>query len=143
MSVTLGVFLRLPKTTLSCPRWEDRLTLSEIFCLRDVNLRLMTYKTIHSKGLSFCGSVARELPTQYSLETRPRGGLLHMANRGPKGIVDEHCAAVLLGLTPPELRWFSRVLGLGFRLESENASHIFFTYEELKRLSCAAAASAK
>ena len=60
-----------------------------------------------------------------------------------KPIVDERRAAVLLGLTPLELRWFSRVLGLGNKQESGGASRIFFTYEELKRLSSAAAASAK
>ena len=66
-----------------------------------------------------------------------------MADLGSKAIVDERRAAVLLGLTPPELRWFSRVLGLGNKQESGDASRIFFTYDELKRLSSAAAASAK
>jgi len=66
-----------------------------------------------------------------------------MADLEPKPIVDEHRAAVLLGLTHPELRWFSRVLGLGRKHESGDASQIVFTYEELKRLSSAAAASAK
>jgi len=66
-----------------------------------------------------------------------------MANLESSGIVDERRAAVLLGLTPPELRWFSRVLGLGHKQEDGDASQIVFTYEELKRLSSAAAASAK
>ncbi len=66
-----------------------------------------------------------------------------MADLGPTPIVDERRAAVLLGLTLPELRWFSRLLGLGNRQESGDASRIFFTYEELKRLSSVAAASAK
>jgi hypothetical protein len=66
-----------------------------------------------------------------------------MADLGPKSVVDEHRAAVLLGLTLPELRWFSRVLGLGYKLESGDTSRIFFTYEELKQLSSASAASAK
>ena len=66
-----------------------------------------------------------------------------MVNLGPKSIVDEHRAAVLLGLTLPELRWFSRVLGLGYKLETGEASRVFFTYEELKQLSSASAASAK
>ena len=66
-----------------------------------------------------------------------------MVDLGPKAIVDEHRAAVLLGLTPPELRWFSRVLGLGYKQESGDASQTFFTYEDLKRLSSAAAAPAK
>ena len=66
-----------------------------------------------------------------------------MADLESNGIVDEHRAAVLLGLTPPELRWFSRVLGLGHKQEDGDASQTVFTYEELKRLSSAAAASAK
>jgi len=66
-----------------------------------------------------------------------------MADLGPNMTVDEHGAAVLLGITPPEVRWFSRVLGLGRKQESGDASQILFTYEELKRLSTAAAASAK
>ncbi len=57
--------------------------------------------------------------------------------------VDEHGAAVLLGLTPPEVRWFSRVLGLGSKQDCGDASQIVFTYDELKRLSSAAAASGK
>ncbi len=66
-----------------------------------------------------------------------------MANRGPDVTVDEHGAAVLLGLTPPEVRWFSRVLGLGRKQDSGDSSQVIFTYEELKSLSSAAAASAK
>jgi hypothetical protein len=66
-----------------------------------------------------------------------------MADLGPDTTVDEHGAAVLLGLTPPEVRWFSRVLGLGRKQEDGDTSQIVFTYEELKRLSSAAAASAK
>ena len=66
-----------------------------------------------------------------------------MSDRESKAIVDEHRAAVLLGLTPPELRWYSRVLGLGFKQETGEATQTFFTYEDLKRLSSAAAASAK
>lgn len=66
-----------------------------------------------------------------------------MANLGPKATVDEHGAAVLLGLTPPEVRWFSRVLGVGHKEDTGESSHVVFTYEELKTLSSAAAASAK
>ena len=65
-----------------------------------------------------------------------------MTNPTP-ATVDERRAAVLLGLTPPELRWFSRLLGLGHKEESGARAQIFFTYDELKRLSSAAAASAK
>ncbi len=66
-----------------------------------------------------------------------------MANLGPNSTVDEHGAAVLLGLTPPEVRWFSRVLGLGHKQDGGNSSQVVFTYDELKSLSSAAAASAK
>jgi hypothetical protein len=66
-----------------------------------------------------------------------------MSDLGPKRTVDEHGAAVLLGLTPPEVRWFSRVLGLGRKQEGGETSQIVFTYDELKRLSSAAAASTK
>ena len=58
-------------------------------------------------------------------------------------IIDERRAAVLLGLTLPELRWFSRLLGLGSAPGDGAASRMCFTYEDLKRLSSAAAASAK
>jgi len=58
-------------------------------------------------------------------------------------MVDEKRAAALLGLALPELRWFSRMLGLGQKQESGDASQVVFTYEELKCLSSAAAASAK
>ena len=66
-----------------------------------------------------------------------------MANLGPKATVDEHGAAVLLGLTPPEVRWFSRVLGVGHKEDAGETSQVVFTYDELKTLSSAAAASAK
>ncbi len=66
-----------------------------------------------------------------------------MADLEPNTTVDEHSAAVLLGITPPEVRWFSRVLGLGCKQEGGSGAQIVFTYEELKRLSSAAAASAK
>ena len=66
-----------------------------------------------------------------------------MADLRPTPILDERRAAVLLGLTPPEVRWFSRALGLGNKPDGEDAARIYFTYEELKRLSSAAAASAK
>jgi hypothetical protein len=58
-------------------------------------------------------------------------------------MVDERRAAILLGLALPELRWFSRLLGLGHERITGEASQVVFTYEELKRLSSTAAASAK
>lgn len=66
-----------------------------------------------------------------------------MADKESKKTVDEHGAAVLLGLTPPEVRWFSRVLGLGRRQDAGEEAQVVFTYDELRRLSSAAAASAK
>lgn len=57
--------------------------------------------------------------------------------------VDESRAAVLLGLPLPDLRWLSRALGLGRHEDIGNATHTVFTYDELKRLSSEAAASAK
>lgn len=66
-----------------------------------------------------------------------------MADPGAKRTIDEHGAAVLLGLTPPEVRWFSRVLGLGRPQEAGEKAQIVFTYDELRSLSSAAAASAK
>ncbi len=64
-----------------------------------------------------------------------------MADFARNSFVDEYRAAALLGLPLPELRWFSRVLGLGQNRESGNCTQIVFTYDELKRLSTAAASS--
>jgi hypothetical protein len=66
-----------------------------------------------------------------------------MADMALNNLVDEHRAAALLGLPLPELRWFSRVLSLGHTEEVGEAEHLVFTYDELKRLSSAAATSAK
>lgn len=66
-----------------------------------------------------------------------------MEEAGTYRVVGERAAAVLLGLPLPELRWFSRLLGLGRTHEIDNAVQFVFTYEELKRLSSEAAASAK
>ena len=66
-----------------------------------------------------------------------------MAELGTNHTIDEHQAAALLGLPIPELRWFSRMLGLGHSDESGSTTQTVFTYEELKRLSSEAAASAK
>ena len=77
------------------------------------------------------------------LNPQYRIGGVHMANHEAGRTVDERGAAVLLGITPPEVRWFSRVLGLGHSQEYGDPSQIVFTYEELKRLSSAAAASTK
>ena len=66
-----------------------------------------------------------------------------MGNLNSSGTIDECRAAALLGLPLPELRWFSRALGLGHQEEMGSAAHTVFTYDELKRLSSEAAASGK
>lgn len=66
-----------------------------------------------------------------------------MADIRMNNFVDEYMAAGLLGLPLPELRWFSRALGVGHTEEVGEVPRLVFTYEELKRLSSAAATSAK
>lgn len=66
-----------------------------------------------------------------------------MGNLKANLTIDECRAAALLGLPLPELRWFSRALGLGHLERMGSAARTVFTYEELKRLSSAAAASSK
>ena len=66
-----------------------------------------------------------------------------MPELGSNIIVDEYRAAALLGLPLPDLRWFSRVLGLGRKEAIGDAARTVFTYDELKRLSSEAAASSK
>jgi len=66
-----------------------------------------------------------------------------MAELGSSPIVDEYRAAALLGLPLPDLRWFSRLLGLGHEEAIGSATQTVFTYEELKQLSSEAAASHK
>jgi hypothetical protein len=58
-------------------------------------------------------------------------------------VVDERRATALMGLPLTELRWFSRLLGVGHIQEIGNTVQIVFTYDELKRLSSEAATSAK
>ena len=59
-----------------------------------------------------------------------------MGNLNSSGTIDECRAAALLGLPLPELRWFSRALGLGHQEEMGSAAHTVFTLsDELKRLS--------
>jgi hypothetical protein len=66
-----------------------------------------------------------------------------MENLEADHTIDECTAAALLGLALTDLRWFSRALRLGHKEDVGNATHTVFTYEELKRLSSEAAASAK
>lgn len=55
--------------------------------------------------------------------------------------VDERRAAVLLGVSPDELRRLSRLSGLGKVEDNGRAQAMVFTYEELRRLCLLAAPS--
>lgn len=57
--------------------------------------------------------------------------------------VDEHLAAVLLGLPTAELRRYSRVSGLGHMEGDDQCQQMVFTYEELRMLCLLAAQSSK
>ncbi len=57
--------------------------------------------------------------------------------------VDEHRAAVLLGLPESELRRYSRVSGLGHVESDGQAQKVVFTYEELRRICLLVAQSSK
>ena len=94
-------------------------------------------KSSDSKELA-AWPVASELP---HLARKSIAEDFAMSEFASSTVVDEHRAAALLGLPLPELRWFSRMLGLGRKREAGNCSQVVFTYEELKRLSCEAAAS--
>ena len=69
-------------------------------------------------------------------------GALFM-NGNLKDRVEEHRAAVLLGLSSTELRRYSRVCGLGHLESSDRGEEMVFTYEELCRLCLLAAQSSK
>lgn len=55
--------------------------------------------------------------------------------------ISERGAAILLGLSLSDLRWFSRRAGLGHQSES-NGPQLVFTYDELAKLSAISAPSA-
>jgi hypothetical protein len=57
--------------------------------------------------------------------------------------VEEHRAAVLLGVPTMELRRYSRVSGLGHLENGDHGEEMVFTYEELRRLCLLAAQSSK
>jgi hypothetical protein len=61
----------------------------------------------------------------------------------PQDRVEEHKAAVLLGLPATELRRFSRLSGIGHLEEGVRGQEMVFTYEELRRLCLLAAQSSK
>ena len=68
-------------------------------------------------------------------------GILMNENRQDR--VEEHRAAVLLGLPSAELRRYSRVSGLGHLENGDGREEMVFTYEELRRLCLLAAQSSK
>jgi hypothetical protein len=57
--------------------------------------------------------------------------------------VEEHRAAVLLGLPTIEIRRFSRVSGLGHLEKGDRGEQVVFTHVELRRLCLLAAQSSK
>ncbi|HEX4545173.1 MAG TPA: hypothetical protein VH110_02350 [Candidatus Acidoferrum sp.] len=57
--------------------------------------------------------------------------------------VEEHRAAILLGVSQSELRRYSRVAGLGHLENGDRGEQMVFTYEELRRLCLLAAQSSK
>ena len=57
--------------------------------------------------------------------------------------VEEHRAAILLGLPTADIRRFSRISGLGHLVEGDRGQQLVFTYEELRRLCLMAAQSSK
>jgi hypothetical protein len=57
--------------------------------------------------------------------------------------VEEHRAAVLLGLPLAELRRYSRANGLGHLEDGRRGEQMVFTYEELRRLCMLATQSSK
>ena len=57
--------------------------------------------------------------------------------------VEEHQAAVLLGLPTADIRRFSRLAGLGHLEKGALGEQVVFTYDELQRLCLLAAQSSK
>jgi hypothetical protein len=57
--------------------------------------------------------------------------------------VEEHRAAILVGLPRSELRRYSQVAGLGHLEAGDRGEQMVFTYEELRRICLLAAQSSK
>jgi hypothetical protein len=57
--------------------------------------------------------------------------------------VDEHRAAVILGMPESELRRYSRLSGTGHVENDDKGQKVVFTYEELRRICLLAAQSSK
>jgi len=64
-------------------------------------------------------------------------------NRHIPDHVDEHRAAVLLGMPASELRRYSKISGLGHVETDEKGQKVVFTYEELRRICLLVAQSSK
>ncbi len=69
-------------------------------------------------------------------------GWLHM-NGHVHDRVDEHRAAVLLGLPESDLRRYSRASGLGHVENDDKGQKVVFTYEELRQICLLVAQSSK
>ena len=72
----------------------------------------------------------------------PEGLGLHMNGHIPDR-VDEHRAAVILGMPESDLRRYSRLSGMGHVEDDEKGQKVVFTYEELRRICLLAAQSSK
>jgi len=70
-------------------------------------------------------------------------GLSMNMNRNTPNGVDEHRAAVLLGIPESELRRYSRLSGTGHIENDDKGQKVVFTYEELRRICLLAAQSSK
>ena len=57
--------------------------------------------------------------------------------------VEEHRAAILIGLPLADLRRYSKANGIGHLETSQRGEQMVFTYEELRRLCMLAAQSSK
>ena len=64
-------------------------------------------------------------------------------NRNIQDHVDEHRAAVLLGMSESEIRRYSRDSGLGHVENDGHGQKVVFTYEELRRICLLVAQSSK
>jgi hypothetical protein len=72
----------------------------------------------------------------------PEGLGLHMNGHIPDR-VEEHRAAVILGMPESDLRRYSRLSGMGHVENDEKGQKVVFTYEELRRICLLAAQSSK
>jgi hypothetical protein len=66
-----------------------------------------------------------------------------LMNRNSQDQVDEHRAAVLLGMPESDLRRYSLVSGLGHVEDKDQDQRMVFTYEELRRICLLVAQSSK